>query len=297
MLFGKSEGVDKGCRMRSIEAERIRPNPHQPRERMDGEELAALADSIARHGLLQPITVRRIGSVGEKAPLRSGANEVRLISEGVFPSRPSPVYEIVAGERRYRAARMAGMKQIPCLILSCDERESAELALVENLQRQDLDPFEEAAAIASLLDLHPMTQEQMAKRLSVSQSYVANKLRLLKLSEEERELIRAHSLTERHARAVLKLDKPSDRMAILRAVAAGGLSVARTEQMVAMRLVPSAPPPPRPRARGTKDLRLFTNTIEHAVASVCRAGGTVSQERKEDEGGVEYWIRIERKRG
>lgn len=159
------------ARVRYIPINDIRPNPQQPRRRFDSESLQELAASIAAYGILQPITVRQQGAV----------------------------YELVAGERRWRAARIAGLRQVPCLLARVDEEDAALLALIENLQRRDLDYMEEAAAIARLLRRYGLSQQQAAERLGRSQSAVANKLRLLRLEEPVAEALHRYGLTERHA--------------------------------------------------------------------------------------------------
>ena len=285
--FKKQQNDPKSGRVISIPLSQIHPNPHQPRKHFDSVSLESLAESLRRHGMLQPMTVRAMDEPSEiEQPLCAAElSKISLIRQ--------PRYEIVAGERRYRAAGMIGMSEVPCILLPCTETESAQLALIENIQRQDLDPFEEAAAIASLLDLEPMTQEQIAKRLSVSQSYIANKLRLLRLTDEERELILSSHLTERHARALLKITDPASRIKVLRTVIEKGYNVAQTESAVSIALNPPSSPslPNQPRIV-VRDLRVFYNTIEHAVLSIARAGVQVTQERRENASEVEYVIRM-----
>ena len=173
------------ARVRYIPINDIRPNPQQPRRRFDSESLQELAASIAAYGILQPLTVRQQGAV----------------------------YELVVGERRWRAARIAGLRQVPCLLARVDEEDAALLALIENLQRRDLDYMEEAAAIARLLRRYGLSQQQAAERLGRSQSAVANKLRLLRLEEPVAEALHHYGLTERHARALLRLEDPEQRLA------------------------------------------------------------------------------------
>ena len=160
-----------------LPAKAIRPNPAQPRKVFREEQLRELADSIRQHGILQPLAVRRVGTT----------------------------YELIAGERRLRAGQLAGLTEIPCILMNMDDEESSAAALVENLQRQDLDYIEEARGISRLMDRFSMSQEQVAKLLGKSQSGIANKLRLLKHSEQVLRLLRENGLTERHARALLKL--------------------------------------------------------------------------------------------
>ncbi len=253
-------------RIVEIEASAIRPNPSQPRREFDTEALLSLSESIRRHGILQPPVVRRI-------------------------SRDT--YELIAGERRLRAALLCGMSSIPCLVREGEDGESAELAIVENLQRRDLNMFEEANAIASLCDRFRMTQEQVGARLSVSQSYVANKLRLLRFTEKERELILSGKLTERHARAALRLP-PEKREAVLSRMAAEGMTVAAAEKLTERLLSDK-----KPRSRHTgviKDIRIFYNSVDRAVKLVREAGIRIRADRRETENEIELVVKIEKKR-
>ncbi len=246
-----------------IETARISPNPAQPRREFDTEALLALSESIRRHGILQPPVVRRM-------------------PDGLR-------YELIAGERRLRAARMAGLTVIPCLVRESNADESAELSIIENLQRRDLDMFEEAAAIAALCDRFRMTQEQIASRLSVSQSYVANKLRLLRLPIEAREIIRSAGLTERHARAVLRLPEER-RIPALRHIAAEGMNVATAERYIERLLSEKKH---RARHAGViKDIRLFYNSLERAMGLVREAGIGIQAERRETDEEIEMVIHI-----
>ncbi|MBQ8174189.1 MAG: ParB/RepB/Spo0J family partition protein [Clostridia bacterium] len=248
-----------------IEAAAIRPNPAQPRREFDTEALLALAESIRRHGILQPPVVRRI-------------------------TRDS--YELIAGERRLRAALLCGMTTLPCLVREGEDDESAELAIVENLQRRDLNMFEEAGAIASLCDRFRLTQEQVGARLSVSQSYVANKLRLLRLSGKEREVVLTGRLTERHARAALRLPEER-RLSALSRMAAEEMNVAAAEKLVDHLL---AEKKGKPRHTGViKDIRIFYNSVDRAIKLVREAGIGVRAVRRETEDEIELIVRIEKK--
>ena len=208
-----TSAVPDGSKIFSIRADKLVPNRAQPRRCFDENAIGSLADSISRYGLLQPLSVRRLPTT----------------AEGVK-------YEIIAGERRYRAAMQAGMDQLPCIIINVDDRTSAELALIENIQREGLNMFEQAGAIAALIDLYGMTQEQIAAHLSASQSYVANKLRLLRLSPEERETVLSAHLSERHARALLRISDRELRASILDHIIENRLSVSRTEDYIDRRL-------------------------------------------------------------
>ncbi len=245
----------------------ILPNPAQPRQSFEKEAIDTLADSIRRYGILQPLSVR-IGSAGR--------------------------YELIAGERRLRAAKQAGLSRVPCVLISAGERESAELAIIENLQRRDLDFFEEATAILALIREYQLTQEQIAERLSVSQSYVANKLRLLRFDGAQRQMILEGGLSERHARALLRLDEAA-RTGAIEHIRSHGLNVAATEEYVERRLVKKAEEP-RPRARirlgALRDLRLFYNSVDRAMGTMRRAGLFAACEKRETEDGVDLLIQI-----
>ena len=190
-----------------IATEKIRPNRAQPRINFESNAALRLADSIRRYGILQPLTVRVIEN-----------------------AQDSRCFEIIAGERRFRAAVMLQMQSVPCVILEADERKSAELALVENLLRQDLNFFEMAKAIRRLIDSFDLTQEEVAKRLSLTQSAVANKLRLLRFDEDEQQFILSSGLTERHARALLKMTDPILRKKAAEHVIKWRMNVSNTEQ-------------------------------------------------------------------
>ena len=189
----------------------IQPNPAQPRKLFPPGALEELTQSIRIHGILQPLSVRRVGQH----------------------------YELIAGERRYRAAQMAGLREIPCIVMRMDDRESGLAALLENLQRQDLNFLEEAQAFSQMMSRFSMSQEQIAKAVGKSQSAVANKLRLLRHSQPVLEKLLAHDLTERHARALLKLPSEEQKLAAISHIA--HLSVAQTERYIES-LLPKASP-------------------------------------------------------
>lgn len=280
-LTGEDElhaGVEGGRteigEVRPIPLSRILPNPAQPRRHFEREGLLSLAESIREHGILQPPVVR---------PLGGG------------------MYELIAGERRLRAASLAGMKEIPCLLRKSEEGESAALALLENLQRKDLDMFEEAAALSALGERFGLTQAEIGAKLSVSQSYVANKLRLLRLSDEARAILREGGLSERHARAVLRLPE-EDRIAALSHMAKNAMNVAAAEgyveRLLAAKEERARGEEKRPRGRGIiKDIRLFYNSLDRAVNLVKEAGIGVISERTERDDCIELRIRIEKPKG
>ena len=221
----------------------ISPNPGQPRRHFSRAGLEELAASIGEHGVLQPLSVRRVPGG----------------------------YELISGERRLRASRMAGLEEVPCILVSVDGQESSLLALVENLQRRDLDFVEEALALSRLIQTYHLSQEEAAKKLGKSQSAIANKLRLLKLPPEVLALLREKGFTERHARALLRLESPEQQAAAARAVVEGGLTVAKTEEYVEQLLHP-APPARRKPTIVLKDVRLFLNTVSRGLSLMKQAG-------------------------
>ena len=184
--------------------QKIEPNPLQPRKTFDPEELDSLAESIRMHGIIQPLTVRKL---------------------------PSGFYQIIAGERRWRAARLAGLYEVPVVVIEADDKKAMELALIENLQRSDLNPIEEALGYQELMGTYEMTQEQAAARVGKSRPAVANALRLLSLSPSVLELVRAGSLSAGHARALLPVKDESQQFSIAQKIMALGLSVRQTEAL------------------------------------------------------------------
>lgn len=275
--FGRqTRGRGEAAAVRLLPVEQIRPNPAQPRRFFDPDAIAALADSIRQYGIIQPLTVRPGGKEGG--------------------------YELIAGERRLRAACSLGMESVPCVVLDADAGESAAMAIIENLQRENLNMFEQAAAISSLIRIYSLTQDEIAARLSVSQSFVANKLRLLRYLPDERELILSASLTERHARALLRLSG-DDRLTALRQIITAHLNVAETEALVEEILhrgeeesapVPRAAKPEIPRNRPAilRDVRLFYNSLNHAVDIMRQAGISATTEKRETAAGVEIRVFI-----
>ena len=205
--FKKSRANDNyiSSAVLQIKIDEIRPNRSQPRAEFDNNSIIRLADSIRRYGILQPLTVRKIDD------------------------EENYKYELIAGERRFRAARLLSYMTVPCIIIEADERMSAEMAIIENLLREDLNMFEQAYGFRQLIDNYGLTQEEVARKMSLSQSAIANKLRLLKLSYEEQRLIVETGLTERHARALLKIENQQQRLEIIKHVSSFNLNVMNTE--------------------------------------------------------------------
>ena len=259
------KGEFLSTRVQYIHLGRIRPNPQQPRQGFDEVGLAELAASIRSCGILQPLTVRRAG-------------------DG---------YELVAGERRLRAARIAGLREVPCLVAQVGEEDSALLALMENLQRRDLDCWEEAAAIARLISRYGLSQEEAARRLGRAQPTVANKLRLLRLPEDVRNLLRENGLTERHARALLRLQDPEVQRRAAGDMVRRGMNVAQAEAYVEKLLQSAQVTPPRGRSTYIiKDVRLFLNSVDRGLHLMRQAGVDAGWDRRDTEQEILLTIRI-----
>ena len=261
-LFAK-----KGERVLYLPLEQVKPNPDQPRATFDKAGLQELAASIQAHGILQPLTVRR-----EK----DGS------------------YTLIAGERRLRAAKLAGLKEVPCLPVGLVRRDSALLALVENIQRRDLDCWEEADAIQRLMRLYGLSQEQVASHIGKSQPAVANKLRLLKLSSDIRDQIRRNHLTERHARALLRLPDTL-RADALSHIISHQLNVAATDRYIDTLLLSPAPAPAKKSKKPTiflRDVRLFLNTMTRGVTALNHSGLAACCQKEDTEDAIVLTIRI-----
>ena len=253
----------------------IQPNPDQPRRDFSYEKLLELAQSIGENGLLQPLTIRF--------------------------EQDKPI--LVAGERRLRAAKIAGIRALPCIEVEGEGPRSALLALIENLQREDMNCFEEAEGIRRLITVYGLTQEEAANRLGCSQPTVANRLRLLRLEPAERRAVLDAGLTERHARALLRLEDPDIRSAALKRMAEERMNAAQSDRLVEEIL-----------RRGTgereeegkkvkrplplvRDIRLFLNTVNNAVDTMRRSGIEASAEKTETEEFIEYVVRIPKGEG
>lgn len=241
-----------------LPARSIRPNPAQPRRVFREEALAELADSIRRHGILQPLSVRRVGIN----------------------------YELIAGERRLRAGVLAGLSEIPCIIMDMDDAESGAAALVENLQRQNLDFIEEARGISRLMDSSHLNQEQAAALLGKSQSSVANKLRLLRHSEPVLAAIREGGLTERHARALLKLSTEPEKLAAIGVITRMGMSVARAESYIDGLLSEHG------KKTARTNVGTFLNNLNQSLARIQQSGIPAVSERRETESQIVLTITI-----
>ena len=245
-------------RVMFLPARSIRPNPAQPRKVFREEALSELADSIRQHGILQPLSVRRTGTG----------------------------YELIAGERRLRAAQMVNLTEIPCIVMNMDDKESSLAAMVENLQRQDLDFAEEARGISRLMSDWNMSQEQVARMLGKSQSAIANKLRLLRHSDRVLLALRENGLTERHGRALLKLEQEDEKLAAIDEIVRRSMSVAMTEKYI-QELLEGQQKNPRPVNVGT-----FLNNLNQSLAKIQLSGISAVSERRETEDEIVLTITI-----
>ena len=245
-----------------LEIAKIQPNPAQPRVVFDDYELSQLAISIQQNGILQPLSVRA--------------------------AKP-PFYELIAGERRLRAAKLAGFAKVPCIVVETSGENSALLAIMENIQRSDLNYIEEAFAISRLIEYLGITQEEAAVKLGIAQSTVANKLRLLRLSDAQKAMALRYRLNERQARALLKLPEEMRTTAIER-ISAQGLNTAAADRLIEDMLRPKKTP-----ARKTfyiKQASLYINTFNNTIDSMKKAGIACIAKQKKTEDFVEYNVRI-----
>ena len=261
--------IDRKDKIVYLELSKITPCRTQPRRSFPAEELRELAESIRENGVLQPITVRR----------------------------KEQMYLLIAGERRLRASHMAGLSKIPCIVINADDKESAILSLLENLQRQDLGFFEEAEGIAHLMKVCSYTQEEVAKKLGKSQASISNKLRLLKLGEDVILKIIDSSLTERHARALLRLKSEKERTDALSHIIQNSLNVWQTDKYIDSLLKKSAEEKKQEEKERRqqyiiKDVRLFYNSIGRALETMRRAGFKTDLVRDEDETSINMSIKI-----
>ncbi|MCL2235605.1 MAG: ParB/RepB/Spo0J family partition protein [Defluviitaleaceae bacterium] len=261
-------------RVYNLPVDAIRPNPYQPRKHFEPMALVDLAQSIRQYGLMQPISVR-------------------AVEDGKF--------ELVAGERRLRASKLAELTEISAIIVDLEDTDSAVLAMVENLLRQDLNYIEEAEGYALLLESHGMTQEDLAEKLGRSQSTIANKLRLLKLPRSVKRALVYKSLSERHARALLRVLKEASEesaeeimLAVIEKVVAEELTVLKTEELIKQILSGKVAKPKTPSKikLNIKDLRIFTNTIKHAVGVMQDSGLDTDYQVEEHEGGCTITVKV-----
>ncbi|QEH67425.1 nucleoid occlusion protein [Cellulosilyticum sp. ST5] len=262
--------MQKDLKIEHVAIDRVIPNPYQPRKVFSDAALQELADSILEHGLMQPITVRMIGNS----------------------------YELIAGERRLKASKLAGLETIPAVIVEVTTKDSAVLALIENLQRENLNFLEESQAYHKIMQDYGYTQQELAATLGKNQSTVANKLRVLKLSPMVQKLLIENNLTERHARALLKLPNEEYQLMALEKVIKQELNVKRTEQIIEQMLVDITKEDMIKHKANQKvksyirDMRLVTNTITEAVNLIQKAGVDAKYTMKEHADSYEIRIKI-----
>jgi len=252
-----------------LSVKQIEPNRFQPRTIFDDEKIQELAQTIHTHGMIQPIVVRKMEEDGDK-------------------------FEIIAGERRWRAVNLLEWEHIPAIVRSLSDTETASIALIENLQREELTVIEEAKAYASLLELHSLTQEALAQRLGKNQSTIANKLRLLKLSEPIQEALLEKQISERHARALIKLKDTKKQLELLNMIIEQGLNVKQTEEKIEQMHAPKEViKRKKPRLKGiSKDVRIAMNTIRQSLSMVSDSGLKVESDEEDLEDYYQITIKI-----
>ena len=253
-----------------IETEKLLPNPYQPRHKFESEEMLSLADSIKENGILQPLLIRRINN--------------------------SNYFEVVAGERRLRGAILANVDTVPCIEVSCDYEQSAVYSILENIQRSDLTFFEEAAAIGQLISHFGMSQQECAKRLGKSQSALSNKLRLLKLPADVRYFIEKEGLTERHARALLRLESDKDIWAALKTIKEKGYNVEQTDKFIDS-LTETPEKPKKNTVKIYRDVRIFVNTVNKAIETMVASGIKAEADKTETDEFIEFRVKIPKSTG
>lgn len=242
----------------------IQPNPNQPRKYFDARSLEELSVSIEQFGVIQPITVRKA---------RYG-------------------YELIAGERRFRAAENIGLETIPAIVIHADNEKSALLALLENLQREDLCFFEIAEGYQKLIREQGMTQDDLARKLGKSQSTIANKLRLLRLSPRVKKMVRDFSLSERHARALLNLKDEEQQLLAVKTICQQRMNVQQTEELVRHMMTEKPKPCQTVKISAFRDIRMFTNTVRQALDIMRQSGMDAEMEQRDFDWGVEYVIKV-----
>ncbi|MEK3888880.1 nucleoid occlusion protein [Bacillus sp. FSL K6-3431] len=276
-LFGLSdkelpiekEVAEERDEVRKIPVTDIVPNQFQPRTIFDESKIEELARTIHTHGIIQPIVVRE--SSGDQ-------------------------FEIIAGERRFRAVQMLGWADVPAIIKNLSDAETASVALIENLQREELTPIEEAMAYGKLLEIHDLTQEALAQRLGKGQSTVANKLRLLKLPEEVQTELLKKRITERHARALIPLKDPTKQIQVMELIIEKSLNVKQTEEQVVKLLSTETPKRKAKRKAVSKDMRIAVNTIRQSLSMVTDSGINLDAEEEEFEDFYQFTIKIPKKK-
>ena len=258
-LWGDTTLQDQAGGSVTIPVAQIEPGLNQPRKHFDEEALAGLAESIRQHGIIQPLTVRRLSS---------------------------GYYQIIAGERRWRAARMAGLAEVPAIVIEADDRMVMELGLIENLQREDLNPMEEAAGYRSLIEDYGLTQEEAAQRVSRSRPAVANAMRLLALPQEVQWLIEQGNLSAGHGRALLSLPTPKEQIAFAEEIMAHHWSVRETEERI-RRILHQMNQPDEPKEDAP--LKIYFQEAERKLTADLGRKVTISQGKKKGKIALEYY--------
>lgn len=260
--FFNQEDKNNKDQIVEIKIDKIKTNPFQPRKEFNQAEIEELAQSIKNFGLIQAITVREI----------------------------EDDYELIAGERRLRAARVLNKEVIPAVIKNFNDQQMAEIALIENLQRKDLNFLEEAQAYQRLLDEFNLTQKELAARVSKSQSTIANKLRLLNLPDQIREKLLSADLSERHGRALLKLDSAAEQMEVIDEITKKELNVRESEKLIKKQKQPTKKK--KKIKHISEDLRLFANSLEKRISEIEDSGINVDFERSDEQDSIEYYIKL-----
>ena len=255
--------------IKKIPIDHIIPNRFQPRTVFDDEKIEELARTIHTHGIIQPIVVREY---------------------------EQDTFEIIAGERRWRAMKKLGWDLVPAIIKDFNDTETASVALIENLQREELTPIEEAMAYGKLLELHQLTQEALAQRLGKGQSTVANKLRLLKLPQDVQDALLNKAITERHARALIPLKNPEKQIKLLIEIIEKNLNVKQTEDRVSNLLGQTSEKPKPKRKAFSKDMRIAVNTIRQSLSMVTDSGINLDSQEEEFEDYYQFTIKIPKKK-
>ena len=270
LQVSKPEKKDEQKNISYLSIDCVRPNPYQPRKQFTKVALEELCESIKQYGVIQPINVRKMSNNN---------------------------YELVAGERRLRAAIMAGLQEVPAIVVNITDNDSAVIALIENLQREDLNYMEEAESYNNLISDHGFTQEELAQKIGKSQSTIANKIRLLRLSPMVKKILSDNKLTERHARALLKLYDEQLQLKVLRYVCERGLNVKKTEELIERvieRYIKKDKDKPAERkfTKAIKDIRIFVNTIRQAIDLMKKSGVNAKAAQIDRGEYIEFIIRI-----
>lgn len=273
---GEPEKVEEDYRSDEVvqlPVDEIQPNQYQPRALFNEEKIAELAQTINTHGIIQPIVVRRM-------------------------TDQEHGYELIAGERRWRAVQLLDWKEVPAIIREMSDTQTASVALIENLQREELTVIEEATAYAKLLELHQLTQEALAQRLGKNQSTIANKLRLLKLPEPVQDALLQKQITERHARALIKLKDTEKQVKLLEMILENDLNVKQTEEKITQLNEPKQKKTKKkPRLKGVnKDIRIAMNTIRQSLNMVSDTGIEVESNEQDMDDYYQFTIKIPKKK-